>query len=100
MRLAYCHDNEKTGMQSVHELVSLSFVVLFGCLHWIWTRLRSQLTGEIEVDESYFGAKRSRGKRGRGAFGKTAVFGVFKRNGYVYTEIVPDCSKSTLQAIN
>jgi len=24
-------------------------------------------TGEIEVDESYFGAKRVRGKRGRGA---------------------------------
>ena len=27
------------------------------------------------------------------------MFGVFKRNGKVYTEIVPDCSKATLQAI-
>jgi len=60
---------------------------------------QSPFAGEIEVDESYFGAKRIKGKRGRGAFGKTAVFGVFKRNGCVYTEIVPDCSKSTLQAI-
>lgn len=60
---------------------------------------QSPFAGEIEVDESYFGAKRVKGKRGRGAFGKTAVFGIFKRNGHVYTEIVPDCSKSTLQGI-
>ena len=60
---------------------------------------QSPFSGEIEVDESYFGARRVKGKRGRGAFGKTAVFGVFKRNGSVYTEIVPDCSKSTLQSI-
>lgn len=35
----------------------------------------SPLSGEIEVDESYFGARRVRGKRGRGASGKTIVFG-------------------------
>ena len=28
-------------------------------------------SGEVEVDESYFGARRVRGKRGRGAGGKT-----------------------------
>ena len=56
-------------------------------------------TGEIEVDESYFARRRIRGKRGRGASGKTIVFGIFKRNGWVYTEIVPDCKKRTLQAI-
>lgn len=60
---------------------------------------QSPFSGEVEVDESYFGAKRIRGKRGRGAFGKTAVFGIFKRNGHVYTEIVPDCRRNTLQAI-
>ncbi len=32
--------------------------------------------GEIEVDESYFGARRIRGKRGRGAGGKTLVLGI------------------------
>jgi len=32
--------------------------------------------GEFELDESYFGAKRVRGKRGRGAAGKTPVFGI------------------------
>ncbi len=32
------------------------------------------MSGEIEVDESYFGAKRVRGKRGRGVGRKTPVF--------------------------
>lgn len=59
----------------------------------------SPFAGVVEVDESYFGARRVRGKRGRGAAGKTIVFGIFKRNGSVYTEIVPDCKKKTLQAI-
>ncbi len=59
----------------------------------------SPFGGTVEVDESYFGAKRVRGKRGRSASGKTIVFGIFKRNGSVYTEIVPDCKARTLQAI-
>ena len=60
---------------------------------------KTPFKGEIEVDESYFGAKRIRGKRGRGAAGKTPVFGILQRQGKVYTEIVPDCAKATLQAI-
>ena len=59
----------------------------------------SPFHGEIEVDESYFGARRIRGKRGRGAYGKTPVFGILQRGGQVYTEIVPDCARKTLQAI-
>jgi len=59
--------------------------------------------GEIELDESYFGSRRIRGnhvklKRGRGTL-KQPVFGIFERQGRVYTEIVPDCKKVTLQAI-
>ena len=55
--------------------------------------------GEVEVDESYFGPHRVRGKRGRGAGRKTIVFGLLKRDGRVYTEVVPDCKKATLQGI-
>jgi len=58
----------------------------------------SPLSGQIEVDESYFGGRRA-GKRGRGAAGKTIVFGLLKRNGKVYTEIVPNVAAKTLQAI-
>lgn len=59
----------------------------------------SPFKGEVELDESYFGPKRVRGKRGRGAGRKTIVFGIYKRNGCVYTEIVPNCSRRTLYAI-
>ena len=59
----------------------------------------SPFKGDIEVDESYFGARRVKGKRGRGAYGKTPVFGILQRGGRVYTEIVPDCAKATLQGI-
>ena len=52
--------------------------------------------GVVELDESYFGPRRIRGKRGRGASGKTIVFGIFKRGDKVYTEIVPDASKASL----
>ena len=37
----------------------------------------SPFHGEVEVDESYFGARRIKGMRGRGARGKTIVFGVY-----------------------
>ena len=50
------------------------------------------LSGEVEVDESYFGAKRVRSKRGRGAGGKIKVFRLLKREGKVYTQVVPDVS--------
>src|ERR687894_354807 len=59
----------------------------------------SPFSGEVELDESYFGARRVRGKRGRGARGKTIVFGVYKRNGRVYTEIILNCKKASIQAI-
>lgn len=54
--------------------------------------------GGIELDESYFGGIR-KGKRGRGAGGKTAVFGLLKRNGKVYTACVKDTKTDTLMPI-
>jgi len=55
--------------------------------------------GVFEVDESYFGAKRVRGKRGRGAVGKTPVFGLLKRDGKVFVAVVKDCTKESLMPI-
>ena len=75
------------------------YLTLIRRLIALYCESESPFTGEIELDESYFGAKRVRGKRGRGAYGKTIVFGVYKRNGSVYTEIVPNCSRKTLYAI-
>ena len=62
-----------------------------------------KIIGEAEVNESYFGATRVRGfrgrlKRGRGTQ-KQPVFAILEWNGKVYTELVPNCKKATLQAI-
>ena len=54
--------------------------------------------GEIELDESYFGGAR-KGKRGRGAAGKVAVFGILKRGGKVYTRMIEDAKSDTLMPI-
>lgn len=56
-------------------------------------------SGEIELDESYFGARRVRGKRGRGAAGKTPVFGVLKRGEKVFVTVVRACSREELMPI-
>ena len=57
-----------------------------------------KFSGEIEVDESYFGGTR-KGKRGRGAAGKVPVFGILERGGRVYTKIIPDAKTKTLMPI-
>jgi transposase len=57
-----------------------------------------QFCGKIEMDESYFGGVR-KGKRGRGAAGKVPVFGILKRGGQVYTQVVEDTKTKTLMPI-
>lgn len=54
--------------------------------------------GAVELDESYFGGVR-KGKRGRGAAGKVAVFGILKRGGKVYTKVVHDTKTETLMPL-
>ena len=55
----------------------------------------AKLSSEIELDESYFGGKR-KGQRGRGAAGKSIVFGLLERDRRVYTKVVEDVSAETL----
>ena len=45
------------------------------------------LSGEIEVDESYFGGKR-KGNQGLGVAGKVLLFGPFERRDKVYTKVI------------
>ena len=52
--------------------------------------------GEVEMDESYFGARRIRGRRGRGSYGKMIVFGLKQREGKVYTQVIKNCSKKVI----
>jgi transposase len=54
-----------------------------------------RLKGEIELDEAYFGGRR-KGKRGRGAAGKSVVFGLLERDGRVYTKLVQSVTAEEL----
>src|SRR3990170_612896 len=75
---------------------------------------RQKFTGTVEVDESYYGGAfknlrketlrkfRLQGlaKRGRGAkVRKQPVFGIFKRDGKIYLELIPDAQQPTLEQI-
>lgn len=56
------------------------------------------LQGHVELDEAYVGDVRHGGKRGRGAEGKTIVFGMKERGGRMAAETVPNVQKATLRA--
>jgi len=70
--------------------------------------------GTFEVDESFYGGqfknlcketrfkyrKEGKAKRGRGAkYRKQPVFGIYKRDGEVYLEPIPDCDAPILETI-
>jgi transposase len=58
----------------------------------------AKMSGQIEVDESYFGGRR-KGQRGRGSKNKSLVFGLLERNGRVYTKVVYTVSAEELLGI-
>jgi transposase-like protein len=62
-------------------------------------RQRYQIGNGVEVDESYFGPRRVRGKRGRGASKKVVVFGLLKRNGKVFTQVISRASQREILPI-
>jgi transposase len=84
--------------------VNTHFQIFRAAISWHRMRLRlEKVGGEVEVDESYYGPRRVRGvrgklKRGRGTH-KQPIFGIYERDGEVFTEIVPDCKKKTLQRL-
>ena len=82
----FCKDFEAS---KIAELTSISRVTINKLFMKIRIRLiqiteeENPLIGEVEVDESYVGSTRVRGKRGRGAGGKIPVVGILKRRGKV-----------------
>ena len=64
-----------------------------------WVSNEKPFSGEVEVNESYFGPRRIRGKRGRGAGQKVLVLGILKREGNVYTQVIPRATKKNILPI-
>lgn len=63
------------------------------------TREAQPFGGEVEVDESYFGARKRKGPPGRGAAGKVPVFGLLKRGGRVHAVMIANVRGATLLPI-
>jgi transposase len=59
----------------------------------------AMLGTHVELDEGYVGGRRSGGKRGRGAPGKTIVMGLAERGGRIRAEIIPNIKKDTLRNV-
>lgn len=59
----------------------------------------SLLAGHVELDEAYVGGRRSGGKRGRGAPGKTIVMGLASRDGNMKAVVIPNVRKETLRGV-
>lgn len=57
------------------------------------------LAGHVELDEAYIGGRRSGGKRGRGAPGKTIVMGLKEREGRLQTKVIPNVKMDTLKDV-
>src|SRR3990167_9093053 len=61
---------------------------------------RKEVMGNgIEIAESYFGPRRQRGKKGRGARNKIIVLGLRKRKGKVYCEVISDASRAEIMPV-
>jgi transposase len=57
------------------------------------------LAGHVELDEAYVGGRRSGGKRGRGAPGKTIVMGLASRDGNMKAVVIPNVKMDTLRGV-
>jgi transposase len=101
----FCVDIDATKIAKLlginRNTINRFYLIFRKAIYYDRSKHISKLTNStIEFDESYFGGKRKRGfhgklKRGIGTI-KKPVFGIFKRNGEVYTELISDCKKVTL----
>lgn len=64
----------------------------------LFAQANNPLSGVVEADETYIGGIR-KGKRGRGASNKTAVFGIVQRKGAIKAQVVESINIKTIQPI-
>ncbi|MFC2013135.1 IS1595 family transposase [Chloroflexota bacterium] len=84
--------------KQIQREMGVTYKTAWRMFHQIRTLLGediASLDGEVEVDETYIGGK-SKGKRGRGAEGKSKVVGALQRSGKVVAKVVPDVKRRTL----
>jgi transposase len=103
-KIITCFSLELTASQTAklikinRNTVNRYYRIIRECIAEHQEQLIDHFSGEVELDESYFGGHH-KGNIGRSTKSKIPVFGILRRNGIVYTQIVPDVSARTLKAI-
>ena len=102
---SFCLDLSATQTRAIIGLnrntVNRYFNIFRRAIYNHQQELLKRFVGHVEMDESYFGPRRVKGratKRGRGTH-RQPVFGIYERNGRVYTHIIPNCTRKTLRQI-
>ncbi|PIR96298.1 MAG: IS1595 family transposase ISTaba1 [Candidatus Doudnabacteria bacterium CG10_big_fil_rev_8_21_14_0_10_42_18] len=104
-KIISCFSNELTAVQSAKQLelnrntVDRFFTLFREAIAEYQEDQKIKFRGNVEIDESYFGSRHHGDKRGRSTERKIPVVRLLKRKGQVYTEIIPDASRSSLLPI-
>ena len=104
-KILACFSGELTAVQTAKQLrinrntVDRFFDIFRSNIAEYQEEQKIKFRGHIEIDESYFGSRHRGDKRGRSTERKIPVVGLLKRRGQVYTEIIPDASRSSLMPI-
>jgi len=99
----FCASKKGISAHQLHRMLGITYKTAWFMAHRIryamtQSPLKEKLGGIVEADETYVGGK-GRGKRGRGAEKKTAVFSLVERNGCVRSRPVQNVSGPTLKQI-
>lgn len=104
-KILRCFSDELTAVQAARQLglnrntIDRYYTIFRERIAAYQETQMQKLRGNIEIDESYFGSRHRGDPRGRSTAVKIPVVGILKRNGLVYTEIIPDAPKRTLMPI-
>lgn len=104
-KILHCFCNELTALQTSKHLgfnrntIDRYFNIFREKIAAYQEEQKQKFQGNVEIDESYFGSRHKGDRRGRSTANKIPVVGLLKRKGQVYTQIIPDASRSSLMPI-
>jgi len=98
-----CNAKKGISAKQIERDLSVTYKTAWYLMHRIRRAMKEprfirQFKGIVEADETYLGGKHP-GKRGRGAAGKSIVFGMRERNGKLHVQLIPDVSARTVCGI-
>ena len=97
-----CASKKSISAHQVHRMLKVTYKAAWFMCHRIREAMTQEplsilMTGNVEVDETYMGGKH-KGKRGRGAEGKTPVVAMVERGGELRARKMKRLTATTLKA--